>query len=223
MDSQTLSNQIARICEPYDRESYSDIDLNRLAVFAVHKLSDNGIVSTFESIVVALFRLFPEKFSLPGYPEFPDAARVNRALLQLRPKYRNWAIFSSAKGYILTELGHRVALQTTDLLDSPSRSHKSKRSVPSPPRTLYDGIARQIRRSTAFKKHLESQEDKVTRPEIFELLGAVPYTPQKLLRNKLHDWNQLAQQAGDREILEFLRWMKHRFSEIFSTQEEASS
>ncbi|MFQ5910496.1 MAG: hypothetical protein ACE5IJ_07220 [Thermoplasmata archaeon] len=218
MSSSSVSERIAKACTPYEHDRYVDIDLNRLATFAIYLLTESRIVPTLENLVVALFRLFPEKFSLPGFSEYPDATRGNRALLQLRPKYRNWAVKSSAEGYVLTELGHRVAKQTRDLLNSPVRERTNRRSVPSPPRTLYEGIARNIRRSTAFRKFTAGEGGAVARPEIFELLGAVPYTPVRILRSKLYDWAQLAQQAEDTKMLDFLEWMNRKFPEVFSNR-----
>ncbi len=222
MGNLSVSEMIAEVAVPFEPERYGDIDLNRLAAFSIHMLAESRIVPAFENLVMALFRSFPEKFSLPGFPEYPDAARVNRALLQLRPKYRNWAVKSSEEGYVLTDLGLRVAEQTGDLLNSPVRARSMRRSPPLPPRTLYEGIARNIRRSSAFRKFMSGKQNKVTRPEIFELLRAVPYTPAKILRSKLHDWGQLARQAKDGEVSEFLEWMNREFSDIFSGRVQGS-
>ena len=222
MGNLSVSDRIAKVVVPFEPECYGDLDLNRLAAYAIHLLEESKIVPSFENLVVTLFKAFPEKFSLPGYPEYPDAARANRALFQLRPKYRNWAVRSSEEGHILTDLGRRVADETADLLNSPVRARTTRRSPPLPPRTLYEGVARNIRRSSAFRKFVSEKSEQVTRPEIFELLHAVPYTPAKVLRSKLHDWDQLARQAKDEEISGFLEWMKREFSDIFSARVEGS-
>jgi hypothetical protein len=62
----------------YSESLYSSIDLNRLASFTIHWLKERRIPMTFENIVVASFRMFPVKFALEGYSEYPDAARINR-------------------------------------------------------------------------------------------------------------------------------------------------
>jgi hypothetical protein len=40
-----------------------------------------------------------------GWPEYPDAFRTNRSLLQGQPKYRNWLTGSASKGFSLNERG----------------------------------------------------------------------------------------------------------------------
>ena len=43
---------------------YSKIALNKLIVYAVHYLQEQGVTATVEEIVSVCFRLFPHSFSL---------------------------------------------------------------------------------------------------------------------------------------------------------------
>ena len=47
--------------EPFPEETYRNMDLDRLAVYTMALLLENNIPLYFDYIVVALFRLFPEK------------------------------------------------------------------------------------------------------------------------------------------------------------------
>src|SRR5437870_2173982 len=108
MSSSSPETQLDDI-SPFAGSNYEAIDLTGLAAFTLHWLQDRHLPTTFENIVVAAFKMFPAKFSLEGFPNYPDAARVGRTLLQLAPKYRNWARGSVQKGFILTESGLQKA------------------------------------------------------------------------------------------------------------------
>src|SRR5438309_383340 len=104
--------------ESYAEAKYANVDLTGLAAFSVKRLQDLQIPTTFENLVVTMFRLFPSKFCLEGFPSYPDAARVGRTLLQLGPKYRNWARGSVQKGFVLTEAGTNKASKVAAMLIS---------------------------------------------------------------------------------------------------------
>src|SRR5205809_3198637 len=91
--------------QPFEESCYREADLAGLAAYTLDWLQRQNTPTTFENVVVAAFKMFPAKFSLEGYPSYPDAARVGRTLLQLGPKYRNWARGSVQKGFVLTQTG----------------------------------------------------------------------------------------------------------------------
>src|SRR2546425_10706548 len=76
-----------------------------LTTYSVHWLTVWEIPATYENISVLNARLFPSKFTLAGFPEFPDAMCTNREILHLRPKYRGFATSDPRKGVFLTEKG----------------------------------------------------------------------------------------------------------------------
>lgn len=57
--------------KPFNPSTYGSIDLDRLVIYAIVKLEELGIELSLENIIVGTFKLFPNKFSLAGYPEFP--------------------------------------------------------------------------------------------------------------------------------------------------------
>lgn len=65
---------------------YSKISLNKLVVYAVQYLQEQGVTATVEEIVSVCFRLFPHSFSLKHYPRWPDSALVIRRLNNGREK-----------------------------------------------------------------------------------------------------------------------------------------
>ena len=62
----------------FPSEIYDRIALNDLVTYAVYFLSQSGGEINAEDIVATCFKLFPERFQLRGYSEWPDSTVVNK-------------------------------------------------------------------------------------------------------------------------------------------------
>ncbi|MFH1011246.1 MAG: hypothetical protein V1784_08430, partial [bacterium] len=98
--------------EPYDASRYDPIDLDRLVVYAAMTLENLGIELSLENIIVGAFKLFPQKFSLAGYPEIPDATRVEKCLWRCKGDKRQWIGGKTRHGYLVTDKTRIIAAQT---------------------------------------------------------------------------------------------------------------
>ena len=205
---------------PFPAENYDSIDLNRLAVFGIATLQERAIPTSFENIVVALFKLFPTKFHLVGFSSYPDAARINRALLQLQPKYRNWARGSVHKGFILTESGKAVVEQTRALLraGTPVSRSRMKRVSPRPRTRDPQTELIEIEGSEMFKLYQAGRQEDVEKNLIWELLHAYPYTPKKALKQRMKLLENMAENAKRDDIKTFLEWVISRFGVTFQAE-----
>lgn len=194
---------------PYPHDVYDGVDLNRLAVFTLGLLRDEAIPPSFENVAVAAFRMFPAKFSLRGY-DHPDSNRVNRTLLQLGPKYRNWAVGSPSTGFSLTPLGERVLEDTRRLLagDRPTpRARGRAASYTWDPRTDIE----ELRRKDAFRRFHDTGSRSLTVDDVWEALGAFRYTPAEAIQERFVALRAIAAQVGDREAVSFLEALRRRF------------
>jgi hypothetical protein len=195
----------------YDSSRYEDVDLTGLAAFALHALNQRNIATTFENVVVTAFRLFPAKFALEGYPEYPDAARINRTLLQLTPKYRNWARGSVQKGFVLTESG-LAKVEGVRLMLEGQKSVIRDRSKSNLPRTM--DLSKELaplEQSSLFQKWKEGKLTDGTTLEFLDLTGAYAYTPAHVLRERINSLENAARQVGRADIIEFLRDVRREF------------
>ncbi len=207
--------------EPFPPYSYEGLDLAGMAVYAIHKLQILAIPVTFENLVVSLFRLFPTKFCLEGYNQYPDAARVGRTLLQLGPKYRNWARGSVQKGFTLTQSGTAKVEKMSSLLMSgePSLIQLKRQQRP---RTMdINKELLPLEKSILFQEWKNENLNKVESTKqaveaIIDMLGAYAYTPPKALRGRIQRLQQLAIQAGRDDLVNFLIAVKHEFSSLFA-------
>lgn len=213
-----MEHPVIDALQPYAEDSYGELDLNRLAAYTIKRLQDEQIPATFENIVVAAYKMFPRKFSLVGFPDYPDAARVNRALLQLRPKYRNWARGNVRKGFVLTESGISEVNRVEEALSLGSRHPPSsmravKRRAPPRTRDLTEDIEL-VERSGLFTKWRQGQLGSATELEFFDLVGAYAYSPAKAIRQRLKTLRNTAIQLNRRDIVGFLDAIGARFEEM---------
>ena len=206
----------------YPESVYASIDLNRLASFTVHWLQEHRMPTTFENIVVAGFRMFPLKFALEGYSEYPDAARINRALLQLRPKYRNWARGNVQKGFVLTESGLAEVKRVKDALSSGNTETVTKRKSLRPRTMDRTRDLGSIMDSPLFSKWKDKKLGDGTVLELLDMLQAFAYTPPKALNERIEGLENAALQVGRQDIVSFLRDVARRLTSSFENAAKES-
>ncbi|MCX6564223.1 MAG: hypothetical protein NTU60_11575 [Candidatus Aminicenantes bacterium] len=208
-----------RALEPCQEAVYRNIDLNSLATFAINWLQQRNIPTTFENIVVFLYKMFPSKFALEGYSDFPDSARVGRSLLQLGPKYRNWARGSVQQGFLLTDAGLSKADRVSQIISSGKpqiqedikKSQAIKRTM-DPSKELAS-----LEQSSLFTKWKEGTLDEENTMDFLIMLGAYAYTPLRAIRDRAKLLQETALQAGRSDICSFLKnvikVLEHRMGE----------
>jgi len=209
--------KLKEICKPFHHEAYKSIDNNRLAVYAIALLSENNLQVTQEAVTVTLYLLFPEKFSLVGFKEYPDAERVNRTLLQLGSKYRNWSVGNKHIGYSLNETGRLVLEQTKKLLETPGTRQVKKIILKQ--RTIDPNVEiGEIEQTSLFKAYKSGERNNFDEFAIWELLRAFPYTPKSALVERLKSMIESAKLSGRDDVVEFLKWVKTKFSDVFKEE-----
>ena len=196
--------------------NYDGFDLDRLVVYTLFILEENKVPLYFDFIAVGLFRLFPRKFSMANFRQYPDTNRINKALRRLTDqKRKSWATGNIENGFYLTDLGREMAKQVSNSLKNPLPKKGRKLIVVSKSRgkSPSDDI-QDIRISEAFKKWFASEE--VNNHEFFAFLKAAPYTPKQLLIEHLKRLKVSATTTKDKEVLEFLSWLEKKFSNLLS-------
>jgi hypothetical protein len=199
--------------KPYPEHLYEDVALAALATFAISRLRDLNIPNTFENVVVALHRLFPAKFSLVGFEQYPDAASVGRTLLQLGPKYRNWARGSVQKGFVLTDKGNTKALDVARILSGTQLAEPTVRR-PTRPRTMdLSKDIKAIEDSALYRQWKSGSIEHASSLDLCDLLDAYAYTPARVLKGRLKMLETIATELERPDILDFLAEVRKEFSE----------
>jgi len=150
--------------------NYDSFDLDRLVVYVLFILEENNVSLYFDFIAVSLFKLFPHKFSMANFRQYPDTNRISKALRRLTDqKRKNWAVGNIENGFYLTDLGREMAKQVSNSLKNPLLK-KDRRLVTinkSRGKSSSDDV-QEIKESEAFKKWLADEE--VNNYEFFAFL-----------------------------------------------------
>lgn len=100
--------------QKFNPELYAPIKSNHLVVYAIYDLQKRVDTISSEDVVSACFTLFPKRFSLQKYPQWPDSAMIARRLHDCRIK--RWIAAKTDHEVRLTFKGMRLAERTARAL-----------------------------------------------------------------------------------------------------------
>jgi len=196
-------------------EKYADVDLNRLLVYAIGWLRDRNLPLIFEYITIASFRMFPAKFGLRGF-DYPDSNRVNRGLLQLGPKYRNWARGSTGKGFALTDPGEIVLVEMRARLSGAQAVTQGREADERPP-SLVSGYTldpaaeiAELMATEAYERFKEKGAGDLQVEDVWTVVGAFVHTPKEVILRRLKVLRQIASDLGNESAASFLKALQER-------------
>lgn len=215
---ETSIRQVLDDLPRYPEQRFCNLSLNSWAVYAIYLLSKLGISATKETITIALFKMHPPKWSLVGFPNYPDSDRVNRALLQLRPKYRDWAYGDSQLGWTLTDKGRREAERMAQILEEngDAQTHTAQRNEARPRTRKLDQDLRDIERSRLHTLYSLGQGDEASHLDLWACFGSSGLTPPSALEEMRQGLARQAEILGKTEMVDFLRWVRTRFRRYFA-------
>ena len=195
----------------YPHESYRGVGLNDLLAYVVLFLEGQELATTFENITVAAHRMFPGKFSLVGYPQFPDATRVQLVILHLGPKYVGLLEGKKKTGYYLNARGREAAKSASWRLGA----HKASAATSVgflqdnlANRTMVETRVARLRNSATFKQYAQGNGQEIDDVTLAWEAFALFITADSL--TKAETYRQLmeaARRQGDTEVVEFLSWV----------------
>ncbi len=201
---------IKKIVPNVSEKIYNSIDLNSLIAYSVLLLEKNNLPITFENIYVFGYLSFPKRFSLVGFPEFPDGARINRAILQCLPKYQNLLIGKATKGYKLTQLGISRAQEVERKIKLGYMGNSKEKRENLNRAFDYTKQIEELSSKPAFKKFSENKQEEVGVDDIFDFIETSPYSGKSIISKKIEDYLSIAKYGKSKKLEEFLRWIKTR-------------
>ena len=221
-DSKNSLNYHPQISTPIDlgaiqtfsASTYSVIGLNHLLAYTVYVLKSNKQPVTFENIAVAAHKMFPVKFSLINYPQYPDAARVQLVILHLGPKYVGWLNGKKKTGYYLNSRGIQAVneiiekLNENKLMGSPVEEVDLSVAQNVENRTAVETRFAYIKASKSFSSYQEGKFADINDVSLiwdaFQLFISVDDSTKAETYGNLLD---TAKRIGDNSIIEFLTWI----------------
>jgi len=198
--------------QPLPPEKYEGIDLDSLTIFVVGEMEGRKADISFENIVVGVFRFFPKKFSLLGYPLFPDSQRVHQVLRRCVYKDRQWLRGKFKHGFELTERGRQILQKTREALTGGMQ--QPKKVLPHTRRL--ERILDEVRRSPAYLKNVQGHRDSISEGECCHVLQGTLDSNRKVLLDNLRQLQTIANDLEQGDIVEFLKWLDDRFGAFLS-------
>ena len=201
-----------------------------LTAYSVHWLTVWEIPSTYENVSVLNARLFPFKFTLAGFSEFPDAMCTNREILHLRPNNRGWGTADPRKGVFLNEKGREAAVKVLEAVGPPSFDGKaipleapptdSRRPAKGRERTYSPAKDLEERRSRLlFRWFKEGRLEEADVVHLLGLLGLYDHTRPVELRREFKRLRDVASDLRDEEFLSFLDAVQKQFRAYLERQD----
>ncbi|MHA1961644.1 MAG: hypothetical protein ACW99U_15585 [Candidatus Thorarchaeota archaeon] len=217
MQAEATSDKLASIMERYPFRSYGDSipmgkvegravrtapSIDQFLIYCAWKILQEGDDCTFERLTVECFARFPEKFSLQGYPEYPDSARVNKSWLRCRTD-RGWLLGNVKTSFNLSPSGEAVAVSVERSLGL--GDVKEARRPASRVRTRDDALLRFVRNRPLYGSYLESPKDFApTDNDIRVLTSSTLDTPRRVVKQNLMQLVDVAKKASEKDLEGFL-------------------
>ena len=194
------------------------LSLDEALLFCAHRIVSQGTFCTFERLVHECFTVFPSKFSLRGYPHWPDSARVNKCWLRCRSD-KGWLAGSVQEGFTLTPKGLAALERLQARLPGNRAVDQPKRRKPGTPRARSpeEAVINRIRAAPAFKRFVaERARFRISESDFRKLLLCTFETPPRSLKERLHYYLQAAVAMGDQECQAFLAACRSQFSNLLT-------
>lgn len=199
---------------------YSDISLDDLVTYCVYLVYTEKKEATFEDIVIKCFKLFPDKFSLVGYSQYPDSARVNKSWLRCRTDFKY--ISGSVKtGFSVTSKGLFLVEQVQKKLKRPLSEIKEYKRTKSKTRTKEEEGLKEIKQSELFQRYnKEGDGIDISKWEFCDVLFCTLESSPKALRGNLDLLKGYAYKLKRTQVSNFLSCLENKFCDLLEGKNE---
>lgn len=183
----------------YSEEIYINVPKNHLIVFGIHSVVTQKEECTSERLIKECFTLFPKKFGMTRYSQWPDTLRFDRDLRKLREQ---GLITGNPKiSFSLTKFGEKLAKETGAILKTGARrkiEYKTGRG------TDINWI-NYLKKSEQFQRFLKDKKRfSITEMEFRNLLRCTLESPIRILKQNLLYSKNLAKEFKEKKLVKFL-------------------
>ncbi|MBI1979656.1 MAG: hypothetical protein HYY45_22150 [Deltaproteobacteria bacterium] len=207
----TDKEKIERL-KPLDVAKYQNVDLNHLVMYAVGQLETIAADLSFENVVAASFKLFPKKFSLLGFPLYPDAKRVHDCLFRCTFKANQWLGGKTRQGFVITDRSRTFIKEAEDLL----YGLKSKKTRVTSKTRRKEFLLEEVVSSSAYLKYTRGHGDSISDGDFCFLLQGTLDSSRETLSKNLAVLKRFAGELQQVDILKFLNWLEDHFKNFLS-------
>lgn len=186
--------------------NYEILDKDRLVLFAVNCLESRQMEPTFDKIVVAVFKLFPKKFSLIGFPEYPDGRTIYYCVYNHCTLDKKWLLGNVQSAFKVTERGKYFFDETVKMLEGKIVSTRMHLTSPRRKETTFIAI---LKKSSAYKKFLQGDEQLISESELLEAMR-VRSNSKALAQTNLMKYFEYARRINESIVVKFLEFARSK-------------
>jgi hypothetical protein len=190
-------------------------------MFSIYYLHKQGSEITSEDIISACFVLFPKRFSMRKYPQYPDSGIVSRRWSDCKSK--GYLRGNATKGFKITARGIKRAKKVEKSLGKPMKpvpmpKPKTKKTTASrqtvhPELKAHAGkYVRSIQASEAFKQYKKAQS--FNEFDFRSLLLCTMESPSTTLARNMEQFKEFVKIYKRKDLLVFLEFCEVKFSHI---------
>jgi len=189
-------------------------------MYSVYYLHKKGSEITSEDIISACFVLFPKRFSMRKYPQYPDSGIVSRRWSDCKSK--GYLRGSAAKGFKLAAKGKKRAEKVEKLLGKPMkpvRTPKSKTKKTSAKQAVHPELKahagkyiRSIKASDAYKQYRKQQA--LNEFDFRSMLLCTMESPPTTLSRNMEQFKEYVKIYKRKDLLVFLEFCEVKFSHL---------
>jgi len=212
----------------FDPDIYSKVILNDLVVYSIYYLHKQGSEITSEDIVSACFVLFPKRFSMRKYPQYPDSGIVSRRWSDCKSK--GYLKGNATKGFQITARGIRRAKKVEKSLGKPLKpvrvrkptsSPKGKAVIPAVPakeavhpelKSHAKKYVRSIEMSDAYKHFKKGAP--LNEFDFRSMLLCTMESPPTTLARNLNQFKEYVNIHNRKDLLSLLEYCEGKFSSL---------
>ncbi|MBK9924411.1 MAG: hypothetical protein IPP66_03885 [Anaerolineales bacterium] len=206
----------------FNSEIYTKIILNDLVVYSVYTLHKQGLEISSEDIIATCFALFPKRFSMRKYPQYPDSGIVSRRWSDCKSK--GYLKGNASQGFELTARGIKRAEKVEKSLGEPLKPVRvEKVKVEKPDASEKEAVhpelkahakkyVRSIEMSDAYK-HFKKGEP-FNEFDFRSMLLCTMESPSTTLARNLNQFKEYVDIHNRKDLSSFLEFCESKFSSL---------
>lgn len=188
----------------YDK--YLNVDLDHLIMFTIGKLNEMNVDLSYENSVVAAFKLFPKKFSLSGYDQYPDSNRIRNCLNRCTMN-RKWLGGKALHGFVIIEKSIIIIQEAEKRIFGKTIKKKTTTSKT----RRKELIISEIEKSTAYSKYNKIGINSINEADFCFLLQGTLDTSHDILFDNLKILKLYSKELNRIKIYNFLVELEKMF------------
>ena len=218
----------------FDPTIYTKIILNDLVVYSVYYLHKQGHAVTSEDIISACFVLFPKRFSMRKYPQYPDSGIVSRRWGDCKSK--GYLKGNATKGFQITARGIKRAEKVEKALGKPLKPVRVVKLASSPKGKAEKPVVASAPVTQAVHPELKAHAKKYVRSiemsdaykhfkrglpinefDFRSLLLCTMESPPTTLARNLNQFKEYVDIHERKDLSSFLEFCESKFSNLLGT------